>query len=428
MHKLLCDGLTFTAGTACAYSCRYCYVESMVLKQKAIRDILQESGKSFNELVIRRNNPVQRLASALTRKQRKGDLLPAAEEMLSPELIEKWGLVGEWSLANRVPKFHGPEWVGKVIFGSPMVDVAATKELAQETEELCAALLLLTPLHIRLLSKSPLLASVAERLHKRFPDSENGAKARMIFGLSIGTFDEKAAAGIEPHTPSPTKRLEGLHKLQDQGFRTFGMLCPILPQADGEAYKRFAEQAMAAIRAERCEEVWAEALNCRFTAERKPEAANNRNSFEATLQGLEAAGCMEEAKRFKHVAEDGAAWEAYARALFEALAAAAPAQTIPRLVVGEKIHSRIPNKLWWLQYPRNFDSIATYWRAQQPAGAVLLGASMTNYSKTVDKLLDVVAGVYKKPLSGRLKKLMDEIYGAEENAPQDEKSQMSMAQ
>ena len=336
--------------------------------------------------------------------------------------------VGEWSLANRVPKFHGPEWVGKVIFGSPMVDVAATKELAEETEELCAVLLTLTPLHIRLLSKSPLLASVAERLHKRFPDADNGAKARMIFGLSIGTFDEKAAAGIEPHAPSPAKRLEGLHKLQDQGFRTFGMLCPILPQADGEAYKRFAEQAMAAIRANRCEEVWAEALNCRFTGERKPEAANNRNSFEATLQGLEAAGCMEEAKRFKHVAEDGAAWEAYARALFEALAAAAPAQTIPRLVVGEKNKARIPNKLWWLQYPRNFDSIAHYWLNQQPAGAVLLGASMTNYRKTITKMGDMAAGIYRDPISRRLKKLKAPANGSQNKPLQDAESQMSMAQ
>ena len=25
--KLLCDGLTFTAGNACVYSCAFCYVE-----------------------------------------------------------------------------------------------------------------------------------------------------------------------------------------------------------------------------------------------------------------------------------------------------------------------------------------------------------------------------------------------------------------
>src|SRR5208282_508678 len=33
-HKLLCDGATFTGGTACGYSCPYCFVESMVFKQE----------------------------------------------------------------------------------------------------------------------------------------------------------------------------------------------------------------------------------------------------------------------------------------------------------------------------------------------------------------------------------------------------------
>ena len=31
-HKLLCDGLTFSSGSACAYSCAFCYVPDLMRK------------------------------------------------------------------------------------------------------------------------------------------------------------------------------------------------------------------------------------------------------------------------------------------------------------------------------------------------------------------------------------------------------------
>jgi sulfatase maturation enzyme AslB (radical SAM superfamily) len=68
-EKQLCDGYTFTAGTSCAYGCTYCYVESQVYKQNRVRQILDETGRAFEELVIRRANPLQRLALALTHEQ-----------------------------------------------------------------------------------------------------------------------------------------------------------------------------------------------------------------------------------------------------------------------------------------------------------------------------------------------------------------------
>ena len=71
---------------------------------------------------------------------------------------------------------------GKVIYGSPLVDVAATEELALETVEMCDMILRLTDLDIRLLSKSPRLATVvAQELAKRFPDTKNGAKNQVWF-------------------------------------------------------------------------------------------------------------------------------------------------------------------------------------------------------------------------------------------------------
>jgi hypothetical protein len=32
-HKVLCDGLTFSTGSACAYSCTFCYVKALALEQ-----------------------------------------------------------------------------------------------------------------------------------------------------------------------------------------------------------------------------------------------------------------------------------------------------------------------------------------------------------------------------------------------------------
>jgi DNA repair photolyase len=160
-----------------------------------------------------------------------------AETLLNAELIEKWGLAGEWSLAARVPKYMGAEWEGKVVITSPLVDPAPTKELAMESVEMCDMVLRLTRFHIRLLSKSPLIADVvAKELAERFPDEKDGAKARIIVGLSTGTLDDKVAAAIERHVPSPSARLKALRWLQDEGFRTFAMMCPMLPQEDPAAY------------------------------------------------------------------------------------------------------------------------------------------------------------------------------------------------
>ena len=57
-----------------------------------------------------------------------------------------------------------------------------------------------------------------------------------------------------------TRRISDHCWLQDHGFRTFGMLCPILPCDDvDDVVGRLA----AMVRVERCEEVWAEVINLR---------------------------------------------------------------------------------------------------------------------------------------------------------------------
>lgn len=269
--------------------------------------------------------------------------------------------------------YKGKQFRTQVLFASAFVDVAATKELAMETVEICTVLLKLTDFHIRLLSKSPLLYEiVAAELAARHPE----AKARMIFGLSTGTLDDDIARAIEPDAPSPTRRLESLRNLQDAGFRTFGMVCPILPQADPKAY---AKQAIERIRLARCEHIWAESVNART---KRQTERRKENSFQDTLRALRRAvkeghPDREIANRFKKIIGDKTAWGQYCRETFEAFASLTP-----------------PEKLRWMQYPTT-DKDIKWWLGQRKLGALVLGPRASGYkTRQAAKLVALGVSAY----------------------------------
>ncbi len=307
-EKLLCDGLILNPGDACAYSCAYCYVESMLryLAPPVLQAHEQESGKplEFSEAVIRRRNSVELLR----------------DQLLTP---------------SGTSKFSQREDC-RVVFSSSTVDVAANMELLRETATLINLILEHTHWHIRLLSKSHLL-------HKLVADGMIPEKYhhRLIFGFSTGSLDDQVAQSIEKGTALVSKRIESLHWLQDRGFRTFGMICPSLPQSD---YGKFSKQICEAIRVKHCEHVWAEPINVRG------------DSLLKTLSALMSAGFHEEAERLSSVSGKGhsKAWEEYARQTF-----LAHARNIP------------PKKLRFLQYIDR--ETAPWWAEQRSKGAVLLG-------------------------------------------------------
>ena len=232
------------------------------------------------------------------------------------------------------PRFSDPADT-RVIDASPLVDVAANMELVRETIELCKVILELTHWQIRLLSKSTFLPFVAQDLEK-FPNLR--AARRVIYGVSTGTQDNKLASAIEQGCPLVSRRIESLHRLQDSGLRTFGMICPSLPHQD---LTEFSSNILSAIRADRCEHVWAEVINVRG------------DSMTRTVQGLIDAGFAREAAALQKVSEDKVAWEDYARATFEAHAANCPA-----------------SKLRFLQYVTA--ASRPWWEQQKSRGAVLL--------------------------------------------------------
>lgn len=307
-EKLLCDGLILNQGDACAYSCSFCYVKTMMMYQapRVLRAHEEKTGESlqFSDVVIRRRNSEELL---------RGQLLTPAGRRKFPDDDDH-----------------------RVVFTSSTVDVAANMELLRETAALCNLILDHTGWQIRLLSKSHLLHKlvademIPERHHRR-----------LIFGFSTGTVDDRVAKAIEKGTALVSKRIESLHWLQDNGFRTYGMICPSLPQED---YRRFSEEACKAIRVDRCEHVWAEPINVRG------------ESLVKTLAALKSAGLDEDAERLAEVsgAGRGKAWEEYSRQTFLSHARNIPAE-----------------KLRFLQYING--KTADWWSGYRKYGAVLLG-------------------------------------------------------
>ena len=154
------------------------------------------------------------------------------------------------------------------------------------------------------------------------------------------------------------------------------------------AYKAYAQAAMKAIRAERCEEIWSEVVNRRVGSKapaQDSDEQHKRDSFEATFQALSDGGFEEQAALFKKVTDDPEAWEQYSRATFEALLEAAPEQKDRKFVVGEKEKATQPKKLWWLHYPRDHESIDEYWERQQVNGVLLLGPHAGTWRKSKEK-------------------------------------------
>jgi DNA repair photolyase len=297
-HKLLCDGLTFTAGHACTFKCAFCYVAAMMRKNRNLNILLKTRGLNYEDVVVEIADAASVARKSLTR--------------------------------HGLPRFADPN-DNRVIYASPLVDVAATMDQVNTTVEICRAILELTHWQIRLLSKSTLLLQVAKQLANH--------KDRIIFGFSTGTLDDQITKSFEIGTALVSKRLTALKQLQDEGFRTFGMLCPILPPAD---YGRFAEQVAQSIDVARTEHVWAEVLNSRG------------DSMLATIKALRHGGWHAEAERLDHVAHNKDAWEMYAEQTFLTLAKIVP-----------------PAKLRFLQYVTANDY--GRWKIYEARGAVLLG-------------------------------------------------------
>ena len=300
-EKELCDGPTFSASISCAFSCSFCFVGPQLARHPVLIEA-KRNGLAHEDVVVRRTNAIQSLKDALL-------------------------------TTKGTPRFSDPN-DRRVIYSSPLADVAGNMELVRETIEACLLILELTSWQIRLLSKSNLLPYVAAGIPPQH-------KSRMIFGVSTGTLNDSLARAFEEGTPLVSRRIDSIHELQDDGWRTFGMVCPSLPMS-GNDYREFATEMAITLRVDRMEKYWAEAINVRG------------ESMTRTRDALSAAGFKAVAGLVETISADRPSWEAYARSTFEAHAAVIPAE-----------------KLRFLQYVTA--ETAPWWAVQIPRGAVLLG-------------------------------------------------------
>jgi len=309
-EKRLCDGLTLNLGDTCSFSCTYCYAARAMLKidKKLVEGYNAEHGSALaiDELVIRRRNAV---------------------DVLRGQLLDKKG----------EPIFNDPSDT-RVVYSSTLVDAAGNMDLVKESAKAFNMILEHSAFQIRVLSKGSLLERLVELIRPEH-------RARMIFGYSTGTLDPKLSKLVERGTAPVLKRIESLHRLQDSGMRTFGMICPSLPQRD---YSSFSREICEAIRVDRCETVWAEIINPRGTA------------MKSTVEALRDGGEQDAADRLERIIGAGNRenCEEYARATF-----LAHAENIP------------PEKLRFLQYQDK--KSVEWWASQRERGAVLLGSQGT---------------------------------------------------
>jgi DNA repair photolyase len=95
---------------------------------------------------------------------------------------------------------------------------------------------------VSVLTKSPLALrdiDLFERMSKRLPVSVN---------LSVPTLDEEAWRATEPHTPSPTARLDAVAELRSRGIDSGVLIAPLMPgiNDDLEQVKPIVDRARAA--------------------------------------------------------------------------------------------------------------------------------------------------------------------------------------
>jgi len=109
---------------------------------------------------------------------------------------------------------------------SGMCDPYQPLEKIYELTKRCLEILARHGWPVTVQTKSPLVRRDVELL-RRFSGVE--------VGLTITTADENIRKIFEPNSPSIKERIETLEKLHSLGLKTFAMIAPLLPKAEGLA-------------------------------------------------------------------------------------------------------------------------------------------------------------------------------------------------
>ncbi|MAG24154.1 hypothetical protein CMI47_01115 [Candidatus Pacearchaeota archaeon] len=182
----------------CGFGCRYC------------------SSNFGNYLRINRKDFADATEDQLGRR-----LLPDTDPSLSmiwPDVIEKL----EAQVKGRRAGFGR----GHTMVFSMLTD-GFSPYLVENgiTEKALRLVLDHTEFRIRVLTKNAIVGE--DRWIKFF----RAYPGRFVVGLSMGTLDPSWATRVELGTSDPRERLQATQRLQEGGVPTYGMLCPVFPDA-----------------------------------------------------------------------------------------------------------------------------------------------------------------------------------------------------
>ena len=113
--------------------------------------------------------------------------------------------------------------VGRVWI-SGMCDCYQPLEKKYELTKRCLEILLRHGWPVTVQTKSPLVMRDVELLRKF---------EKIEVGFTIATADEDVKKIFEPNSPPIKERIEALERLRSAGLRTFAMIAPLLPNAEG---------------------------------------------------------------------------------------------------------------------------------------------------------------------------------------------------
>jgi DNA repair photolyase len=138
---------------------------------------------------------------------------------------EKWGefvdvkVNAAWLLRREIRKKKaGRVWI------SGMCDPYQPLEKEYELTKSCLEILERYDWPVTIQTKSPLVLRDI-KLFREFQD--------MDVGLTITTANENIRKIFEPNSPSIDERIKALEKLYSAGIRTYAMIAPMLPEAEG---------------------------------------------------------------------------------------------------------------------------------------------------------------------------------------------------
>ncbi|MBW2663538.1 MAG: ParB N-terminal domain-containing protein, partial [Deltaproteobacteria bacterium] len=250
--KLLAD-LSCNIGCICEFGCTFCYVPTITTKLKYVQAVLKEDYKIDEISLYRSKDNVLNTVNRDLIKIQPGD--------------------------NR-----------EVIFCTTC-DPCATEEHADITTSAIKLIMESSDLQVRVLSKSVLIMDIASELE--------GFRDRITYSLSTGTIRPEISACIEGNASPIEERIKTLNQLQADGFRTYGMLCPILPSEMDKL-----DILIDKINPKVCEHVWAEAINVRG------------KSLVETREQLIECGLTEDAEAIGDVMGNKESWRNYSKELF----------------------------------------------------------------------------------------------------------------